>query len=48
VQSKPGNQCTGVEKYVKALILKEDPAFFPVGMCLSIGVGTDPNREQEE
>jgi inositol 1,4,5-triphosphate receptor type 1 len=36
VQDKPGNECNGVEKYVKALILKEDPIFFPVGKCLSI------------
>lgn len=46
VQAKPGNQCTGVEKYVKALILKEDPAFFPVGKCLSIGHGSQPNQEE--
>ena len=36
VQVKPGNQCNGVEKYVKALIMKESPTFFPVGRCLAI------------
>jgi hypothetical protein len=40
VQDKPGNQCTGVEKYVKALVLKEDPSFFPVGRCLAIGTSS--------
>lgn len=42
VQHKPGNECTGVEKYVKSLVLKEDPQFFPVGQCLAIGYATEP------
>jgi hypothetical protein len=41
VQQKPGNQCSGVEKHVKQLVLREDPNFFPVGRCLSIGVSTE-------
>jgi len=35
VKRKPGNECTGVEKYVKNLVLKEDPQFFPVNNCIS-------------
>ena len=48
VQDKPGNQCNGVEKYVKALILKEDPIFFPVGKCLSIGSSSVSHIDSEK
>ena len=41
VQAKPGNECTGVEKYVKSLVLREDPTFFPVGRCLAISGATE-------
>ncbi len=48
VQEKPGNECTGVEKYVKALILKEDPKFFPVGRCLGINGNMAQSVEEPE
>ncbi|CDW75428.1 cation channel family protein [Stylonychia lemnae] len=35
VKRNPGNECTGVEKYVKNLVLKEDTSFFPVDACLA-------------
>jgi hypothetical protein len=43
VQAKAGNQCNGVEKYVKSMILKENAGFFPVGRCLSINGINPPN-----
>jgi len=43
VQAKAGNQCNGVEKYVKSMILKENAGFFPVGRCLSINGINAPN-----
>ena len=32
---KAGNECTGVEKYVKLMVAMEDPVFFPVNRCLA-------------
>ena len=37
VHSKPFNQCTGIEKHVKGLTMREDPSLFPMGQCISLG-----------
>ena len=45
VQRKAVSDCTGIEKYVKAMVLKEDPRFFPVGQCIALGALIDTNEE---
>ena len=37
VTSKPLKQCTGIEKAIQEFVNQEDPTFFPMGQCLSIG-----------
>ena len=44
VWSKPENECTGVEKYVKEKIAKDDITFFPINNCLAFQEPTNKNE----
>ncbi len=35
VMNKSGNECTGVERYVKLMVALDNPSFFPVSKCLA-------------
>ena len=36
VRTKPDNDCTGIEKYVKDKVKGGDITFFPINKCLSL------------
>jgi hypothetical protein len=47
VLRKRGNECTGVERYVKNLVLTEDPQFFPINRCIVLDGVDKPFKEIE-